>query len=86
MSHRNELVQGGMLMTITEFVLFILLSGNGASLFSQMRRMQEMERKLNLVLTHLGIDPNVQVAPSGHVINLATDPKQRIEAIKAYRT
>jgi ribosomal protein L7/L12 len=82
----NDLVQaGGSLMTITEFVLLILLSANGASLFSQMRRIQEIERKLNLVLTHFGIDPNVQVAPSTHVIGLAVDPKQRIAAIKAYR-
>lgn len=72
-------------MTIAEYVLVILLSANGASLFSHMRRIQEVERKLNLVLTHLGIDPNAQVAPSSHVMRLAADPRQRIEAIKAYR-
>lgn len=72
-------------MTITEFVLFILLSANGASLFSHMRRLQEVERKLNLMLTHLGIDPDARVAPSSHVMSLAADPRQRIEAIKAYR-
>ena len=72
-------------MTITEYVLAFLLSANALSLFSHMRHIQEMERKLNLVLTHLGIDPNVQVAPSSHVMSLAADPRQRIEAIKAYR-
>ena len=72
-------------MTVTEFVLLILLGANGASLFSHMRRIQEVERKLNLVLTHLGIDPNAQVAPSSHVMMLAADPRRRIEAIKAYR-
>jgi ribosomal protein L7/L12 len=72
-------------MTITECVLLILLSANGASLFNHMRRIQEVERKLNLALTHLGIDPNAQVAPSSQVMRLAADPRQRIEAIKAYR-
>ena len=72
-------------MTIAEYVLAILLSANALSLFSHMRRIQEMERKLNLVLTHLGIDPNMRLAPSTHVMSLAADPRQRIEAIKAYR-
>jgi hypothetical protein len=72
-------------VTITECVLLFLLSANGAYIFSHMRRIQEVERKLNLVLTHLGIDPNAQVAPSSHVMNLAKDPRKRIEAIKAYR-
>jgi ribosomal protein L7/L12 len=75
-------------MTISEYVLAFLLSANGAFFFSQMRHMrhmQEVDRKLNLVLTHLGIDPNAQVAPSNHVMSLAADPRKRIEAIKAYR-
>lgn len=72
-------------MTITEFVLIILLSASGASLFGHMRRIQELERKLNLVLTHLGIDSDARVAPSSHVMSLGADPRQRIEAIKAYR-
>jgi ribosomal protein L7/L12 len=50
-----------------------------------MRRIEEVERKLNLVLTHLGIDPTAQVAASSHVMSLAADPRKRIEAIKAYR-
>jgi ribosomal protein L7/L12 len=40
----------------------------------------------NGAYTHLGFDLNVQMAPSSHVISLAADPQQRIEAIKAYRT
>jgi len=31
------------------------------------------------------IDPTAQVAPSSHVMSLAADPQQRIEAIKAFR-
>jgi hypothetical protein len=86
-SGNNELFQGGGgLMTITDYVLLgFLLIGNGFA-FSQMRRIQELERKLNLVLTQLGIDPNAEVAPSSDVISLAVDPQKRIEAIKAYRT
>jgi ribosomal protein L7/L12 len=72
-------------MTITDCVLIILLGASGVSLFGYMRRIQEVERKLNLVLTHLGIDPNARVAPSSHVLSLASDPRKRIEAIKAYR-
>lgn len=72
-------------MTIVECILLALLViGNGFA-FSHTRRIQELERKLNLVLTHLGIDPNAEVAPSSHVISLAVDPRKRIEAIKAYR-
>ena len=72
-------------MTIPDYVLFAcLLIANGLA-FSRTRGIQELERKLNLVLTHLGIDPAAQVAPSSHVISLAADPQQRIEAIKAYR-
>ena len=49
-------------MTVLNYVLLaFLLAGNGFA-FSYMRRIQELERKLNLVLTQLGIDPNSQVA------------------------
>jgi len=73
-------------MTIPEYVLAFLLIGNAlASFFSHARRIQDVERKLNLVLAHFGIDPTAQVAPSSHVMTLAADPRQRIEAIKAYR-
>ena len=72
-------------MTFTDYVLlaFVVIA-NGIS-FSYARRIQELERKLNLVLAHLGIDPSAQVAPSSHVMSLAADPKQRIAAVKAYR-
>jgi ribosomal protein L7/L12 len=72
-------------MTTTDFVLLAFLAIVNALAFGHTRRIQELERKINLVLSHLGIDPNAQVAPSSHVISLATDPKRRIAAIKAYR-
>jgi ribosomal protein L7/L12 len=72
-------------MTTLDYVLLaFLLTGNGFA-FSHMRRIQELERKLNLMLTHLGIDPTARVPPSSHVVSLAKDPRQRIKAIKAYR-
>jgi ribosomal protein L7/L12 len=72
-------------MTIPDYVLLAcLLIANGLA-FGHTRGLQELERKLNQVLTHLGIDPDAQVAPSSHLISLAADPQQRIEAIRAYR-
>jgi hypothetical protein len=72
-------------MTIPEYVLLAcLLISNGLG-SRHTRRIQELERRLNLLLTHLGIDPTAQVAPSSHVMSLAADPQQRIEAIKAFR-
>lgn len=72
-------------VTLTDFLLLAFLVVVNGLAFSHTRRIQELERKLNLVLAHFGIDPNAQVAPSSHVISIATDPKQRINAIKAYR-
>jgi ribosomal protein L7/L12 len=72
-------------MTIPNYVLLALLLSANFLVFSHTRRIQELQRKIGLVLTHLGIDPTAQVAPSSHVLSLAADPKQRIKAIKAYR-
>jgi ribosomal protein L7/L12 len=73
-------------MTIPEYIFAFLLVTNAIGIFgSQARRSQDVERKLNLVLAHLGIDPMAQVSPSSHVVSLAADPQQRIAAIKAYR-
>jgi len=72
-------------MTITDFVLLAFLVAASALAFGHTRRVQELERKINLVLSHFGIDPNAEVPPSSHVITLASDPRHRIAAIKAYR-
>ena len=75
-------------MTIPEYMLAFLLIGNLGCCAANYARtgtdMQNVEQ-LNLVLAHLGIDPTAQIAPSSGVISLAADPRQRIEAIKAYR-
>jgi ribosomal protein L7/L12 len=73
-------------MTIVEIILAFLLVANVLAAFSShTRRLKDVERKLNLVLAQLGIDPNGVAPPSSHVIALATDPQQRVAAIKAYR-
>jgi ribosomal protein L7/L12 len=72
-------------MTVTDFVLLAFLVVANGIAFGHTRRVQELERKINLVLSHLGIDPTAEVAPSSHVVSLASDPRQRIAAIKAYR-
>ncbi len=73
-------------MIIPEYMLGFLLIVNAIALLSnRTRQIPDVERKLNLVLAHLGIDPTAQVAPSDRVTSLAADPRQRIEAIKAYR-
>jgi ribosomal protein L7/L12 len=73
-------------MTIAEYFLAVLLVGNVIVAFSShTRRLQDVERKLNLVLTHLDIDLTAVVPPSSQVIALAADPQHKIAAIKAYR-
>jgi ribosomal protein L7/L12 len=73
-------------MTIPEYILgFLLVANVMASIFGRTRSLQDVERKMNLVLRHLGIDPSAQVPPSSEVVSLAADPKQRIAAIRAYR-
>jgi hypothetical protein len=48
-------------------------------------RMGRMERKLNLLLRHAGIDPSLRLPLSERVQALARDPAQKITAIKVYR-
>jgi hypothetical protein len=48
-------------------------------------RIRGIERKLNALLRHHGVDPMLGLALSGRVKLLASDPERKIEAIKAYR-
>ena len=48
-------------MSISEYIFAILLVANVGALVGHGRRFQDVERKLNLVLAHLGIDPKAQV-------------------------
>jgi ribosomal protein L7/L12 len=48
-------------------------------------RMGRLERKLNALLRHHGIDLTQGSALSDRVKQMAADPNRKIEAIKAYR-
>ncbi len=73
-------------MTNVDYILAFLLASNAISLWmNRASRLQDIERKLNLIIAHLRIDPEARLTPSDRVIDLASDPSQRIAAIKAYR-
>jgi ribosomal protein L7/L12 len=44
-----------------------------------------IDRKLNLILQHLNVDPSQRLRMSERVKQLARDPAAKIEAIKVYR-
>jgi Ribosomal protein L7/L12 C-terminal domain len=48
-------------------------------------RLRGVERKLNALLRHHGVDPTQGLLLSDRVKLLATDPGRKIEAIKVYR-
>ena len=48
-------------------------------------RIRGIERKLNALLRHHGVDPTQGLPLSDRVKQLAADPLRKIEAIKAYR-
>jgi hypothetical protein len=48
-------------------------------------RIRGIERKLNALLRHHGVDPVLGLVLSDRVKQLASDPERKIEAIKAYR-
>lgn len=48
-------------------------------------RLGRIERKLNALLRHHGVDPTQGLPLSDRVKQLAADPARKIQAIKAYR-
>ena len=48
-------------------------------------RLRGIERKLNALLRHHGVDPTQGLVLSDRVKQLAADPARKIAAIKAYR-
>jgi hypothetical protein len=48
-------------------------------------RFVRIERKLNLLLRHSGLDPLQDLPLSDRVKQIASDPARKIEAIQAYR-
>jgi hypothetical protein len=73
-------------------VIVIAFAG-GSALFSlskaaDSRQLQRIEGKLNLIIKHLGLeytDSAILLPLSDEVKALANDPRQKIQAIKAYR-
>jgi len=69
-------------------LLILILAGGGAAASAYRRpvdreRLQRIEHKLDLVLTHLGIEYVPPPKAAWQV--LADDPARKIEAINAYR-
>jgi ribosomal protein L7/L12 len=64
----------------------IILAWYGGRGYGQLeRKLNAMERKLNALLQHAGLDPTEGFKLSDRVKNLARDPRRKIEAIKVYR-
>jgi hypothetical protein len=84
-----------MLFAVLEFgdfaiiaLLILLFAGGGAAASLYLRpadrdRLQRIEHKLDLILTHLGIE--YVPPPKAAWQELADDPARKIEAIKVYR-
>ena len=56
-----------------------------ASWLDTKARVGRIERKLNALLRHHGVDPAQGLPLSERVMQLAADPARKIEAIKVYR-
>jgi len=65
------------------FVLIIVVAV--ASAQDSAARTARIERKLNLLIRHAGIDPLQGLPLSERVKEIASDPARKIEAIKLYR-
>jgi hypothetical protein len=72
-------------VVLLPFLLVLLVSGSGrrAAADHQARRLAEIERKLDLVIDHLGIQEPEWSGPAAALQELRAGRK--IEAIKAYR-
>jgi ribosomal protein L7/L12 len=64
---------------------FLWLVSLAASYWDTAARISRIERKLNLLIRHAGIDPLQGLPVSERVKQLAGDPARKIEAIKVYR-
>ena len=62
-------------------ILFLVWSSQKA----MTARLRGIERKLNALLRHQGVDPRQGLIVSDRVKQLATDPARKIDAIIAYR-
>ncbi len=67
---------------LVSVVILLLLSLRSSGSSDNLRRLRCIERKVDLILSHLGIDPGQGVNPQ--VMELIT-AGQKIQAIKLYR-
>jgi hypothetical protein len=70
------------------FIILVAVAGGGAAASAYMRpadrdRLRRIEHKLDLILTHIGIE--YVPPPKAGWQELANDPTRKIEAIKVYR-
>ena len=73
-------------MTLPYWVVLTLVVLSAAlALIDHVRRLRQVERKLNVIMQKLGLDPNAFVEPSAEVVALSIDPTRKIEAIRLYR-
>lgn len=73
-------MQWALLAAVFGVILLVLVSyGNLTA------RLRGIERKLNALLRHHGVDPSQGLTLSDRVKQIAADPARKIEAIKVYR-
>jgi hypothetical protein len=71
----------GALLSVAISILVLALY----SYWATTARLRGIERKLNALLRHHGVDPTRGLPLSDRVKQLAADPARKIEAIQAYR-
>jgi hypothetical protein len=71
--------------TYSWLVLILSVGFLAASLASHVKRLADVERKINLLLEKLGVDPLASMAPAQAVKELARDPARKIAAIRQCR-
>jgi hypothetical protein len=69
------------LLAIAIGILVVALVSYGNTI----ARLRDIERKLNALLRHHGVNPTQGLLLSDRVKQLAADPARKIEAIKVYR-
>ena len=67
------------LLTIAIAILAVVMMS-----YNLTARVRGLERKLNALLRHHGVDPTQGLPLSDRVKQLAADPARKIEAIKVY--
>jgi hypothetical protein len=75
-------VEWEILVLVTCFAILLVVLVTCGTIITRIRG---VERKLNALLRHHGVDPTLGLPLSDRVKEIATDPSRKIEAIKVYR-